>query len=110
MSIRQNVFRIGETVEISGSFLPTTASGGLITVKNPNGDIMEYPVEPVDGVVSISIPGDVVGTWKVRLECTEPSVAVIESKFEVVASTVLPMQVISTTINPTLFTAGVTAV
>ncbi len=110
MSIRKDVFRIGETVEISGSFQPITASGGLITVKNPNGVIMEYPVEPVDGVVSISIPGDVVGTWRVRLECTEPSVAVIESKFEVVASTVLPLNVISTTISPTLFTAGVTAV
>ena len=110
MSIRQGVFRIGETIELSGQFVPADVTGAKFTIAKPDGTLAVVNVTPVAGLVSTTVAGDLVGTWRIRLECAEPQVAVSESKFEVVESTVLQPQAISVTISPTLFTAGVTAV
>lgn len=92
MQLRPGVYRFGETVSISGKFFqsdgqPMTADNILITFRKPPPDNSVYgpfPVGLVDGEIYFEIDPDLVGTWKVRLECQHPKSAVTESKFEVV--------------------------
>lgn len=94
MSIRQGIFRIGELVEITGTF--TDAAGAAMTptsaklyIRKPDQTLIEFDLVPSNGAIGLDVPADMVGRWHVRLECSAPSVAVMESKFEVVSSTVL---------------------
>lgn len=95
MSIRQGYFRIGETVEVSGGFTnlagaPMAATGAVFTILKPD-DVREvYAVTPDGGgVVAVAFIANIAGTWRMRLECTGPTTAVTEGRFDVVASTVL---------------------
>jgi hypothetical protein len=103
MSIRHGVFRIGETVEITAIFTNTVGvganniSGGKLIIKkppNPDGSLgitTTLDIFPVDGVFTTDISPDVIGTWKVRIECTQPSPTTREGHFEVVDSMVVPI-------------------
>lgn len=98
MSIRPGVFRVGETVEITGVITntlgepATNASGVKLTLRRPQTDsVLEFTLVPVGGVVGMDIEPNEIGTWKVRLECEDPTPTVREGKFEVVDSIVSPV-------------------
>lgn len=92
MQLRPGVYRLGETVEISGSFFdsinqPMIAENIKVVLKSPSPDNSVYgpfPVSLDDGVAFFEFNPEIIGTWKVRIECEFPKSAVIESKFEVV--------------------------
>jgi hypothetical protein len=92
MQLRPGVYRIGEAVEIRGSFFnsnnqPIDADDIKVTIKKPPPDNSvsgPFPVNISDGVAYFEFDPDIIGTWKVRMECSFPKSAVIESKFEVV--------------------------
>ena len=92
MQLRPGVYRLGEAVVISGSFFefngqPMNADGIRITLRKPSPDnsiVGPFPVSLDNGEVFFEFDPDIIGTWKVRLECSIPKSAVIESKFEVV--------------------------
>lgn len=99
MSIRQGVYRVGETIEISAIFtddqgLPATnISGGRLIIKYPppSNATTTTTIIPVDGIVELDIKPLEIGTYKVRVECDLPSPTVREAKFEVVDSMVVPV-------------------
>ena len=106
MSIRQSVFRLGETIEISGFFTNEAGSaaddivGARLIIKQPpspnstsgtDGPSTTYEVIPVDGIIELDIKPTAIGTYKVRLECDLPSPTVREARFEVVDSMVVPV-------------------
>ena len=92
MQIRPGVYRLHETVEIYGSFAHSNgtamdARNITITIRKPPPDnyiLGPYFVPLVDGEAFFDYDPDIVGTYKVRLECSQPKSAVAESKFEVV--------------------------
>src|SRR5689334_12293064 len=99
MSIRQGVFRVGETIEISAIFTneqgqPADNIGGarlIIKYPPPSNEVRETQVIPVDGVIQLDIKPEEIGTYKVRIECDLPSPTVREAKFEIVDSMVVPV-------------------
>ncbi len=99
MSIRQGVFRIGETIEISAIFtndqgLPADDIGGgrlIIKYPPPSNTVTTQNIIPVDGMVELDIKPQEIGTYKVRIECDLPSPTVREAKFEIVDSMVSPV-------------------
>lgn len=96
MSIRQGYFRLGESIEISGTFrnglgVLMDATGVTATLKKPDDTVTTPAVlTPTNGVVAYIVSADMAGTWKVRLSCSGPVPAVIEGQFVVVPSIVLP--------------------
>ena len=94
MQLRPGVYRLGETVQITGTFFNSSntemnAGDIKITIRRPTPDnsislIGPVSVGLVDGSVYFEFNPDVIGTWKVRMQCDLPKSAVIESKFEVV--------------------------
>lgn len=94
MAIRPGVFRIGETVEITAAFTETDgsamdATGITLTFRRPDGTLDVDTLTADGGIISVDYKPNMVGTWHFRLECEFPTQTVMESKFEVVASTVL---------------------
>ena len=99
MSIRQGVFRVGETIEISGIF--TNEEGGaadnvggaklIIKYPPPSNTTTTFDVIPVNGIIELDIKPTAIGTYKVRRECSLPSPTVREARFEVVDSMVVPV-------------------
>lgn len=95
MSIRSNYYLIGETVEVSGSFLgadnlPVDVTGASLIIRRPDDTMQTLPLNPVDGVFSVDIDANIEGIWNIRLENTGPTKSARESKFFVVKSAVLP--------------------
>lgn len=90
--IRPGVYRLGETVEVTGNFYDSSgfamnANEATISFRKPlpdNSLVGPFVVPAVTGSVFFEFNPDIIGTWKVRLECQSPKSAVIESKFEVV--------------------------
>lgn len=99
MSIRQGVFRVGETIEISAIFtnedgLPAdNIVGSRLIIKYPNPLTPNVTIDviPVNGIIELDIKPTEIGTYKVRVECDLPSPTVREARFEIVDSMVIPV-------------------
>ena len=94
MSIRQGVYRIGETVEMLSDFTdsdgqPMNPTGLKLYIRKPDQSLETMELTAVDNAIAVDIQADMVGTWKTRLEWTAPTAGNKEGRFEVVASTVL---------------------
>lgn len=94
MSIRQGVYRIGETVEISISFTdkngqPMSPTGIKLHLLKPDEALDTIDLTVTDNAVAVDVVANMVGTWKIRVEWETPTKGAKEDRFEVVASTVL---------------------
>lgn len=95
--IRPGYYWWGSDIEISGGF--TSATGESIDtltaklyVRKGDAEIPEeIELTPINGQISYRMLADQIGTWRFRLESVSPSHAVVESRIEVVPSTVLPL-------------------
>jgi uncharacterized protein YfaS (alpha-2-macroglobulin family) len=96
MSIRNNVFRIGEVVRVRGVFTtltgaPNPVQDATLTIKRPDGTLEVFVLDADSaGQVLIGIPADEAGRWRARLECAGTYPSVRESHFDVAESGVLP--------------------
>lgn len=95
MSIRQNVFRIGETIEISLNFStsdgqPILISQATVYVRKPDGTLSTNPVSVENGATQFDVEANMPGTWKIRIESGGNGARVVQEKrFEVAPSTVI---------------------
>lgn len=94
MSIRQGVYRIGETVEMLVVFTdregqPMNPTGLKLYLRKPDQTLETIELTATENLLSFDIAANMVGSWKTRLEWPYPEPGVKEGRFEVVASTVL---------------------
>lgn len=85
------VFRVGSVIEFLGTFFDSSgqpllnASDIKVTIRKPDGTVVgPMPLNLINGEAYMDFSPDIIGTWKIKLECAFPKRAVTESKFEVI--------------------------